>query len=63
MEIVFEWDDAFDIDVHRRSRPRGAARMGAEAMAKIPRMRQAEPSRVPTALSLRRARCGRWSDA
>jgi hypothetical protein len=49
MEIVFEWDDAFDIDIHPAVSAEQGLRMGADAMAKIPRMRQAQPATVPTA--------------
>ena len=49
MEIVFEWDDAFDIDIHPAVSAEEGLRIGAEVMARIPRMREAEPGRVPTA--------------
>ena len=49
MEIVFEWNDTFDIDIHPAVSAEEGLRIGAEVMARIPRMRQPEPGRVPTA--------------
>ena len=40
MEIVFEWDDVFEIDIHPAVSAEEGLRIGPEVFARLPRMQQ-----------------------
>jgi hypothetical protein len=40
MEIVFEWNDVFDIDIHPAVSAEEGLRIGPEVFARLPRMQQ-----------------------
>ena len=40
MELVFEWDDVFDIDIHPAVSAEEGLRIGPEVFARLPRMQQ-----------------------
>lgn len=41
MEVVFEWDDVFDIDIYPAISAEEGLKAGPEVFARIPRMQQA----------------------
>ena len=40
MEIVFEWDDVFEIDIYPAVSAEEGLRIGPEVFARLPRMQQ-----------------------
>ena len=40
MEVVFQWTDVFDIDVHPAISAEEGLRVGAEVFARLPRLQQ-----------------------
>jgi hypothetical protein len=40
MELVFEWDDVFDIDIHPAVSAEEGLRIGPEVFGRLPRMQQ-----------------------
>jgi hypothetical protein len=40
MEVVFQWNDVFDIDVHPAVSAAEGLQIGAEVFARLPRMQQ-----------------------